>query len=67
MTLPTARRGVAIPVVLAAHLLCEQLEFGGDFVLVSRLNKRHFATAAEQVPRHLNIAYIQSVLYDLMK
>jgi len=43
----------SLPVVLAAHLLREQLEFGRDFVLVASLNERHFATAAEQIPRHL--------------
>jgi len=42
------------PVLLAAHLVGKQLKPGGDFVLVSCLNERHFTTAAKQEPRHLN-------------
>ena len=42
------------PVVLAVHLVSQQLQLRRDFVLVARLDERHLATAAEQEPRHLS-------------
>ena len=42
------------PVVLAVHLVSQQLQLRRHFVLVARLNERHLATAAEQEPRRLS-------------
>ena len=41
------------PVALVAHFASEQVQFGGDFVLVAGLDELHFSTAPEQEPRHL--------------
>jgi len=41
------------PVVLAAHFVGEQLQFGSDLVFITSLNERYFATAAKQEPHHL--------------
>ena len=41
------------PAALVAHFASEQVQFGGDFVLVAGLDELHFSTAPEQEPRHL--------------